>query len=206
MKPEIYEVTKSGKRHAWLVDSDTAFLRPCDGVSCKHYGAAVEIGDLEPGALKFTNDPVRGERVIFGPRCCLLVVKVHKPGAKPRTLSYPESRGFDRRAAAILLELAAACNDLRPSYGVRPWDFFGPAEKGFAHPWDALKFLAAWRFSAWESGTLAGLNRKLTGPERYADMAALGYPHAPGTLRQMLKRMGLVRPKPGKDTGPTWSL
>lgn len=205
MKPEIFEVTNGGKRHAFLVDSDIQNKVPHEGIPRWHYPAAIEISDLQAGQLRLEINPENGGRVYSGPRCCLMVAKPLKQGAKPRKLP-PESRGFDRRAAEVLLELAAACNDLRFGSGLKRWDFFGPAEKGFAHPWDELKFLAAWRFSAWELASVGGVVRPLTGDERYADMVGLGYPHTPATLRKMLARMGLVRPKPGKESGPTWSL
>ena len=205
MKPEIYEVTNGGKRHAWLVDSDIVTMSPFEGALCRYHAAAIELGDLEAGALRSAINPETGERAIFGPRCCHFVVQVLKTKAKPNRLP-PESRGFDKRAAVVLLNLAAASNDIHYFSGLKRWDFFGPAEKGFMHPWDELKFLAAWRFSAWESGTLAGLNRSLTGSERYADMAALGYPHNPDTLRKMLARMGLVRPKKAKPDRSLYSL
>ncbi|MEI6674494.1 MAG: hypothetical protein WCO57_04885 [Verrucomicrobiota bacterium] len=98
----------------------------------------------------------------------------------------------------MLLELAAACNNLHFTNKKEPWDFHAP-EDGFAQPWDELKFLAAWRWSYWK-------RERLTGAQRHTDMQALGYPGTADALRQMLKRMGLVRPKPAKESGPTWSL
>ena len=186
-----------GKRHSWLVDSDAAFMAPIDGVQCRHYAAAIELGELEAGHLREFIAPESGKRVIFGPRCCLFVVQVLKPKAKPNRL-LPESRGFDPQAATVLLDLAAACNNLRPAYGVKRWEFCPPAD-GFAQPWDELKFLAAWRWSYWK-------RERLTGVQRHSDMQKLGYPGTADALRKMLARMGLVRPKKAKPDRSLYSL
>jgi len=197
MKPEIYEETRVGKRHAFLVDSDTAFLAPHKGVTSRHYAAAIELGELESGHLREFIDPETGVRTIFGPTCCLMAVRVFKDRPKP-TGNPVESRGFDPQAAAVLLDLAAACNNLRPAYGVKRWEFCPPAD-GFAQPWDELKFLAAWRWSYWK-------RERLTGAQRHSDMQKLGYAGTADALRQMLKRMGLVRPKKSKPERSLYSL
>lgn len=184
MNPAIYEVTTTGGRIAWLVDEHSAFIANDDnGRPRQHFAAAIELGDSKAGELRSITHPETGIRTVHAPRFC--VVALMKSKVQKNSL---ESRGFDMKAAEVLLELVAAHNDVTFRPASKSFEFSTPAEKGVAQPWDELKFLAAWRWSYWQ-------REKLTGAQRHADMVALGCTMSAGSLRQMLSRMGLAKPQ-----------
>lgn len=185
MKPAIYEVKTKAGRMAWLVDEHSTFIANDEsGKPRQHFAAAVEISDLQAGELRESPHPKTGKRTIFGPRCCALMM------VKQKTENLIKSRGFDQQAAEVLLELAAARNNLSANFASKTWEFSTPAERGVPQSWDDSKFLAAWRWSFWQC-------EKLTGSQRHADMVALGYPYSASTLRKMLSKMGLAKPQQG---------
>jgi hypothetical protein len=188
MKPAIYEVTTPQGRMAWLVDElSSGIANDENGKPRQHFAAAIELGVLRAGELKANIDPATGVRIIHGPRCCVVAL------VKTKVENSIQSRGFDPKAAEVLLELSAAHNDVTFRPARMSFEFSTPAEKGVSQPWDEVKFLAAWRWSYWQ-------RESLTGAQRHADMVALGYTGTEGALRQMLKRMGLAKPqsRPGK--------
>lgn len=190
--PAIYEVTqeKTGKRLAWLVDEHSAFLMPDEtGTPRQHFGAAIELGELKAGDLTILLQD-SGERLILGPRCCLLMVEGI---AKKNNL---KSREFRRDAAEVLLRLAAAANHIKADYLMEKWDFHGPAKQNAPTVWNEFSFLAAWRFSDW-------MKRGLNQTQQFADMVTLGYPSKPGTFRQMMRKMKLSPKK--KENKPFMS-
>ena len=198
MKPAIFEAHTTAGRAAYLVDEDTAALAPFNGVTSKHFLAAIEMPIAAPdpkkayseeaGKLRFFKHDETECRTIFGPRCCVLAVAILTPGSKEKRNTL-EAYGFDPKAAEVLLSLAAVSNRSHVDHAVGGRIVFtGPVEKGVPQPWDDSKFLAAWRWSYWK-------REKLTGAAQHADMVALGYPYSAAALRKMLSKMGLAKPQ-----------
>ncbi len=205
MKPTIYEdTTPDGRPSFYLVDELSVMFATHKGKPKLHFAAAVKLGDLKAGHIEHAIDKKTGILSTLPWPC----VAMKRKTAKTNTL---ESRNIPAKAAEALLKLARAYNNVSMTFADGSWKWQTPAEKGEAagliEPWDEWKFVAAWRYGAWERGTLTeSACKPLTGAERHLDMQSLGYPGTARALRQMLKRMGLVRPKPAKESGPTWSL
>ena len=105
----------------------------------------------------------------------------------------PETcHGIHKRAAEVMLRLAASWNNITPDTVTNSFSFGGPRFENTAPslPWDKWAFLMAWFWSDWET---RGWKKKLTLAIRFEEMQAAGYPHGIKAFENM---HGRVFPKP----------
>jgi hypothetical protein len=179
MKPTLYIYQSKLGSEATLVDEDSAFLFEDEqGKTQIHYATAIDIGRIKAGLLVIKNNG-NDRTVLEYPRPCVL--EKHKDMKK----ADPLARGIAPKAAVLLLNIANSANNVKIKCAKKTWDMDYPAILDVEVGWDAWKFIAAWKWSSWES-------RKVSGAYRHQVMKDLGYPKSYATMRKMMADLGLV--------------
>jgi hypothetical protein len=182
MKPQVLEIQDTdGKRHAWLVNPARAFTANDreTGRPALHYAGAVDLGETRNGIVRICQE----NGALLNPRPCVAVFT-----GKPATNSLAWL-GVSEKSAAALLQLAAAGTNPQPDFATDAWTFGGPREKGVPLAWQDHAWIIAWRVNWWN-------HRAMNAAGRIADLASLGIEIQAGTLRQKLRRLGLVTARP----------
>ena len=188
MIPQLKAVLQSDGRHrAYLVDADMAFARVVDGKKRVFYASAISLGLCKAGQIELAQPDAHGSRNILSPMPCVLQVN---RVMKDLQLA---ARGINKRAAVVMLRLAASVQNIdAPFNGSQKWSFGNPVIR--SNDPDILtgatieKLLVAWNWSAWKKN-------KTSGEKQHADMVAIGYRGTPENLRQLLSDLGLVATK-----------
>ncbi|MCX8496862.1 MAG: hypothetical protein ORN51_11835 [Akkermansiaceae bacterium] len=101
----------------------------------------------------------------------------------------PETcHGIHKRAAEVMLGLAASWSNVKADAVTNSFTFGGPRFENTAPslPWDKWAFLTAWFWSDWET---RGRKKKLTLAMRSEEMKAAGYPHGIRAFENMHRRL-----------------
>jgi hypothetical protein len=188
MRPQIKAVLQSDGRHlAYLVDADSVFVRNYDGQQRTHYATAISLGPCRAGQIELAQPDAQGRCNIISP-----MPRVFAVLAEIKDLSLA-ARGIDKRAAVVMLGLAASVQNIEVKFNGSQKISFGNPVMRSSDP-DILtgatieKMLAAWNWSAWK-------RNKTSGEKQHADMVAIGYRGTPENLRQLLSDLGLVATK-----------
>jgi hypothetical protein len=96
--------------------------------------------------------------------------------------------GINKRAAEVMLRLAASWNNVIPDTVKDSFIFGGPRTEKTepSLPWDKWAFLCAWLWSDWETRSR---KRKLTLANRFEEMQAAGYPNGAKAFEAMHRRL-----------------
>lgn len=188
MKPELlFITTPEGKSHAYLIDADAVFTAHDEGKNRVHYATAIALRGCISGQVELTQPDESGNMAILAPAPCVLSIR---KGMKKADL---EARKLDPLAAAAMLRLAAAAQNVQASFtGKAQWNFGDLIERNpdpevMAAPSPA-KMLVAWKWTGW---TRDGVN----GAAQLADMRRFGYQGTAKNLRDIRSTLGLVRAK-----------
>jgi hypothetical protein len=180
MRPTIYEYKnpESGEVSGFLVDQHSAFsFKDENGEPRTYYANAVQIGEITTRYVRVSDD---GD--LIHPHPCLF--RMHK-----KMLERPiKDRGIHPKAAEALLHLASAFTNTQVDFARTQITIGDPATRGVIAGWDVFKFLAAWKWSYWQS-------QWMKGDQRHRDMKVWGYPGSAGSLRVLLHDLGLVTTK-----------
>ena len=188
MRPQLKTTLQSdGTHRAYLVDADSVFVRIYDGKQRTHFATAITIGSCRVGQIELAQPDERGSMNIVSPMPCVFVVIGEM---KDVDLA---ARGINRRAAVVMLRLAASVQNIQVEFNGSQKMSFGKTVMRSNDP-DILtgatieKMLAAWNWSAWQKN-------KTSGERQHTDMVAIGYRGTPENLRQLLSDLGLVATK-----------
>lgn len=189
MKPQILStLTPTGSHTACIVNANSVCVRTEDGKTRLHYMTAVNIGPCHVGQVELSHPDPEGNMRILSPAPCVLAVR--PKGMKTVDLA---ARGVDPRAAAVMLGIAAAVQNVQvPFNGELTWTFGEPITRSSSQaiiPAPTIeKLIAVWKWSFWEKNGMSGSSR-------HEDMTRLGYRGTAANLRNMMSKLGLVSTK-----------
>ena len=150
MRPQLKTTLQSdGTHRAYLVDADSVFVRIYDGKQRTHFATAITIGSCRVGQIELAQPDERGSMNIVSPMPCVFVVIGEM---KDVDLA---ARGINRRAAVVMLRLAASVQNIQVEFNGSQKMSFGKTVMRSNDP-DILtgatieKMLAAWNWSAWQ--------------------------------------------------------
>jgi hypothetical protein len=203
MKPAIL-TDPDDCRLAWLVDEHSAavWFERKTGKHLRHFETAVLIQDLRPGEFRFRPEVMLGgpmtlgledepkriapeitacmENGMFAPwPAVYATINPHSQGEFKRAYADTDGpevcNGIHKRAAEVLLRLAASWNDVQPDRVTETLSFSGKVRiEKVPVPWDTWAFLTAWLWSDWEARSR---RKKITLAARFEEMQAAGYPN-----------------------------
>lgn len=215
MKPAIY-TDPDDSRLAWLVDEHSASIweEKTTGKHLRHFETAILIQNLKPGEFRFRpeimldGDMTQGlddepqkaapeisscmELGMFAPwPAVYATINPHPQGEFKRAYADsngPEAcHGINKRAAEILLRLAASWNDVQTDRVTETLSFSRKTRiEKVPMPWDKWAFLTAWLWSDWETRSR---RKKFTLAARFEEMQAAGYPNGTKAFEAMHRRL-----------------
>jgi hypothetical protein len=189
-------------RVAYLVDKHSASIH-IDRVTGKyhvHYETAVRIDDLRGGQYRKRLEPEDHTRHLkgspspldkhFAPTLLELGMVLPCPTVFVPYVTHKEStfdssspiipeatpRGITRRAAEVMLELAASFQGIRGNRVSGGWEFTGAKIERVPLAWCPWKFTIAWQWSRWREIEIQG-QKKITLRQRFEEIQVIGYPH-----------------------------
>jgi|LakMenEpi03Aug12_release.lakeMendotaPanAssembly.Ray.scaffolds.fasta_scaffold508681_1 hypothetical protein len=189
MKPQVLEIEAENGRHAWIVDETRLFTSKSrsTGKAQIHYPGAIHFGIVRGGMMRLAVDETaeNPRPILLDPRPCLATFTW---GSKPRTNTL-QWLGASEKSALAMLNLAAAGTAVIPDFANDVWEFGKPKERDVPIVWSMHNWFIAWRINWWTA-------HRFTVAQRLADLATVGIVMEPGTLRQKLRRLGLVTTRP----------